>query len=127
MYRICTCPIVTIHLENGVYLFDGNSATGKTRLMELLNRISDSTYCVLGYTYSDTRKIALCELLNKNHYEVVLVDRADMYLTQEDLEFLIKYAKEAIVMIDYKGNSLDVEYLEDCYILMTEEKIEVVS
>ena len=45
--------IIDINLENGIYIFDNQSATGKTRLCKALRDCQKYGEPVASYTYDD--------------------------------------------------------------------------
>lgn len=53
MFNLNYKPAISINLDNGVYLFDNQSATGKTRLCRLLKSCQSYNEPVAAYTYSD--------------------------------------------------------------------------
>lgn len=46
---------INIYLENGIYVFDEDSATGKTRLCNELKELQKLGEPVIGYTYNDDK------------------------------------------------------------------------
>lgn len=91
-------PAVRINLDNGVYVFEKESATGKTRLGKLLEMIS-SDMPVDYVTYAT--KDRLLKVLSDPEKQLVLIDRYDLYSdigTKEIREF----GKRGIALVDMK-------------------------
>lgn len=118
---------IKICLDNGIYEFDNNSATGKTRLCKELKELQKLNEPVIGYTYGDDKLgIDLSKVIEIVKPKVVLLDRYDMYNNMFHDE-MIEWAKDSIVLIDCK-DFLDIDYDTGwCDIEMSPEKIEVVQ
>lgn len=118
---------INVNLENGIYIFDEKSATGKTRLCKELKELRRLGEPVIGYTYGDDNLgIDLVEVINKIHPKVLMLDRYDMY-NGAFKEKLTEWAKNIIVLIDCKGD-LEAETCTDwCTIEMGLREIEVVQ
>lgn len=117
---------ISIMLDNGVYLFDALSATGKSRLVKLLRKYESYGEKVATYTYEDyLRKVDISQIFNKGA-KLVVIDRYDMYdgFGKLDIEKACK-KEESIILIDCKQDfRIDCEY-SWCNLSMTEDKIEV--
>lgn len=116
---------VKIDLDNGVYVFDPKSATGKTRLSKLLRRMQLLEESVAAYDYDcflngdDIRKT-----LTPNKYHVIILDRFDMY-KQDISKELNSCADNSIILIDCKSElNLDVD-VDICFMKMENWLIEV--
>lgn len=123
MFRIDKGKVkVIINLDNGVYYFDEESATGKTRLAKVFRGYTQD-YPVASYSYDDLAlKIPFDTLVKPGEQKVLVIDRYDIYkgtLTEQIKEF----AKTGIVLIDCKGNPGVKCNL--CFIEMTADTIEV--
>lgn len=109
--------------ENGVYIFDELSGTGKTRLAGLLRKYRSYGENVAAYSYEDYSSGLALNTLNKFNNAVIMIDRYD--LMAPDLIEQIKYlAKHNIVLIDYKGSG--ISFTEDdnyCSIELNQNKI----
>lgn len=118
---------ININLENGIYVFDEKSATGKTRLCKVLKELRKLGEPVVGYTYGDDKLgISLVDLVSKVNPKVIMLDRYDMYNGTFN-DRLTDWAQKAIILIDCKGD-LEVETCTDwCTIEMKSRKIEVVQ
>lgn len=118
---------INIALDNGIYVFDETSATGKTRLCNELKELRKLGEPVIGYTYNDDKLgIDLCDLVNRVHPKVILLDRYDMYNGMFD-EQIIKWSSNATVLIACKGYLSISSYTEWCCIDMQSARIEVTA
>jgi len=94
---------VNVDLDNGLFVFDNESATGKTRLAKLLRSYRTYGEPVVSYTYDDFMLgLDLVSLL-KPSVRLVIVDRYDLYNGYALLE-LAEFSKRSIVVIDCKYN-----------------------
>ena len=118
---------ININLENGIYVFDEKSATGKTRLCKALKELRKLGEPVVGYTYGDDKLgISLIDIISKVNPRVIMLDRYDMYNGTFNKKFA-EWSKNAIILIDCKGD-LETETCTDwCTIEMEPRKIEVVQ
>lgn len=93
-------PEIDIELDNGVYLFSIESATGKTRLCKALKDL-EQYGDVIAYTYNDTiRKLDLKNLVS-DKTRVIMLDRYDMYFNMF-ADTIEKYSDKAIILVDCK-------------------------
>lgn len=116
-------PEINIELDNGIYLFSIESATGKTRLYKALKSVEQHGD-VVAYTYSDTiTKLELKTLVNEKT-RVIILDRYDMYFNKF-ADVIEEYKDKAIVLIDCKVNdkiAFDHAYAE---VVMEKNKLTV--
>lgn len=116
-------PEISIELDNGIYVFSIESATGKTRLYKALKSVEQHRD-VVAYTYSDTiTKLDLKTLVNEKT-RVIILDRYDMYFNKF-ADVIEEYKDKAIVLIDCKVNdkiAFDHEYAE---VVMEKNKLTV--
>lgn len=116
-------PEINIELDNGIYVFSIESATGKTRLYKALKSVEQHGD-VVAYTYSDTiTKLDLKTLVNENT-RVIILDRYDMYFNKF-ADVIEEYKDKAIVLIDCKVNdkiAFDHTYAE---VVMEKNKLTV--
>lgn len=118
-------PYIYINLENGIYLFDNMSATGKTRLCRLLKNCQAYREPVAAYTYNDKLiGLPIEKVLEPGKYKVILLDRYDMY-EGDGKELINECAKQSIILIDCKGKFTVTNEEELCTISLEEDKIEV--
>lgn len=117
---------IRIRLENGVYVFNKQPATGKTRLAKELRDIQAYDGDAASYTYNDKllgRTISECF---SPRFKVILLDRYDMY-NGDGAELIKEYADNAVILLDCKdmnGPKIDCDY-DICFIEMTSSHIEV--
>lgn len=117
-------PSIVINLEPGLYLIGEASATNKNYLHNLFRKVGKNEAAVGSFSYEDVGIGSVDFMLNKG-YKVILLNRADMYLDAPTLQLLRNYAVSGIVLIDYKGEELDVEDLKRVEVHTTKDKIEV--
>lgn len=123
MYKLgLVNPEVIIDLENGVYEFMENSATGKTYLLNML-KMASVKEPVIGYTYSDHLDgSVLMERCLRS--KVIMFDRYDMYAgCYKDIILACK--DNSIILLDnktYDRLGLDMGY---CGVKLTRGRIEV--
>lgn len=95
---------LAINLENGVYLLNAESATGKTRLCKELR----NQYLKFGDVYSVTYhslKPDKIQLSSQGDFKVIMFDRFDLYSQDAEVKDLIlKYCEQSIILIDCKNN-----------------------
>lgn len=116
---------INVKLETGVYEFNDESATGKTRLCKVLREMQLIGEPVIGYTYDDYQlQVDLTQLVKKIHPQVILLDRYDMYNGAYDRE-IVEWSQYTIVLVDCKGRLLISKPSRICYIEMTKDNIEV--
>lgn len=128
MYRLNKYNVaINIELEPGIYVFDNQSATGKTRLAKLLSEYQAYGEPVVSYTYNDKLKgLSLGDFIKDKKYKVILLDRYDLY-NGDYSEDIKKHAKESIVLIDCKSEVKNINDDEWCNIVMSEDSIEVMQ
>ena len=119
--------IIDVNLDNGIYIFDNASATGKTRLCKALRECQKYGEPVASYTYDDKLlDIPIGKVLVPNKYKVIMLDRYDMY-EGYGAELIKECADNSVILIDCKGE-FSVSNEDDwCMIEMTEDRIEVVQ
>ena len=70
---------VNIDVPAGIYLFNGQAGTGKTRLARLLMYADMHGLPVASYSYYDYYKqVSLKAMLESDKYKLILLDRYDM-------------------------------------------------
>lgn len=127
MYKVDRYDVkIVVALGCGVYVFDNESATGKTRLCNLLKKYRAFGEPVAAYTYDDMLiDIPITNVLVPGKFQLIMLDRYDMYAGNEDL--IQACGENAIVLIDCKGDSPIIKNSEWCMIEMTPNSIEVVQ
>lgn len=114
-------------LDNGIYIFDNESATGKTRLCKEIRKYQKYNEPLASYTYDDKLlNMAIEKVLVPNKYKVIMLDRYDMY-EGEGAELILECAKNSIILIDCKSKFTVTSEDEWCTIEMTHDKIEVLQ
>lgn len=94
---------ITIDLPHGTFVFFNNSGIGKTFLASILNKLYNSGYRTGSYTYTDYKQGIPIELkLDNAKYDVVLLDRYDMY-NGAGKNAILNFATMGTVMLDCKG------------------------
>lgn len=83
--------------DPGLYTLDSNSATGKSYIAGLLSTLDN--VCVVTYDKVSTLlSVALQEAMS-GRYELVFLDRCDLYMTEELFKQLSTLAKTAAVVL----------------------------
>ena len=117
--------IININLENGIYQFYCESATGKTRLYDAIKSYQYEGYNVTAYSYFNLQDgLDLEEVINRTHPQLLLIDRYDMFNDMYH-EAILKVSKNCIVLIDSKDVLTFSDYYTTCEINMTPTTIEV--
>lgn len=118
-------PAIFVNLENGVYQFDCYSATGKTRLYELLKEYNRAGESVVAYSYNDwSLGLDLKSVLSRFTPKLIMIDRYDMFNTEYHKE-LEDAGRSSIVLIDSKEMLKFGEYDNGCGIKLQPDRIEV--
>ncbi len=129
MFHIEKGPVsIHVNLDNGVYVFDAESGTGKTRLKCVLDNLMGIDDRIVTYTYNDKiRGFKLKDILIPEKYELILLDRYDLY-NGDCMDLIISCSENAIVLIDCKQPIINGPDNEGwCFIEMTEDSIEVIG
>lgn len=116
---------ISINLENGVYQFCCESATGKTRLYDSIKSYQHAGYNVTAYSYTDLQDgLNLEEVINRIRPQLLLIDRYDMFSDMYH-ESILRVSENCIVLIDSKDVLTFSDYYTTCEINMTPTTIEV--
>lgn len=117
---------IEINLDNGIHTLSSDSATGKTRLFNLLREQETYRNQPIGtYTYEDKlRGIPIESVLISGKHKLIMLDRYDMY-EGDGASLIRKCAKTSIVLIVCKGRFTVSDEDEWCDIEMTADHIEV--
>lgn len=115
---------ITVNLDNGVYIFDNQSAAGKTRLCKLLKKYKVSGEPVASYTYDDKVLGLPLETVFSPENKLIMLDRYDMYKGDAD-NLIKKYCNKAIILIDLKNEYAISEMDDWCIIEMTTDSINI--
>lgn len=117
-------PHVKIELDNGVYVFDDYSSTGKTWLSNTLKELSTYGEPVNSYSYRDyVNGVDITDVLNKK-YKVVMLDRYNLYNGYAK-DMIKSLADSMVILLDCKGNIDSLVDVRDCDIDISENSIEV--
>lgn len=116
-------PNINIDLNNGVYIFDSESATGKTYLCKHLKNLRAYGEPVASFTYNDILIGNKIEDTFKN-YKVIMLDRYDLYNEMGHC-LMEKYRDKSIILVDCKKGFIKDIDSELCFISLTENNIEV--
>lgn len=115
---------IIINLENGIYTFSNDSATGKTYLFKLLKERTSNTK-LLCITLNDViYEVNVKALIEKNRPTLIFFDRYDRY-EGKFKEIILEQIDKAIVLLDYKHGTLFNAQAKDCYIQLLQDRIEV--
>lgn len=95
---------IDIQLDNGVYVFNNISSTGKTYLYNTINMYLnlDDEIPVFGLSYTDYEKGLTLAKAIKDKAKLVVIDRYDMYKGEFDKE-IEELGKNGIVLVDCKS------------------------
>ena len=108
--------LIDIELDNGVYVYGNEGASGKTYLAKLLKRYRELGEPVAACDYSDfCNGVSLDEML-ANGYKLVAIDRYDMYSSKELNSIIEKYRKDSIILVDCKVDA-NLPYFDDIALL----------
>lgn len=117
---------INIELDNGLWVFDDMSATGKTRLYKELKKHLIYDGDVVSFSYNDfLLGVDLRDLVSKHSdCKVLLIDRYDM-MYGKYTDIINEYADKSIVLIDCKRPLTFTDKDDVCFITMTEDTITV--
>lgn len=117
-------PEVEINLNPGVYVFDSEPATGKTRLCKHLKLLRAYGEPVASLTYNDILTgMDMTSVFNPGNV-VIMLDRYTMY-SNLGHDLMNAMRNESIILVDCKDGFIEGCDTEDCCIEMTENKIKV--
>lgn len=116
---------VDVRLDNDVYQFDCESATGKTRLYNVIKTYQRAGYNVAAYSYTDLQDgLSFEDVINRVQPSLFMIDRYDMFSNMYHKE-IEELSKRCIVLIDSKKILQFGDYYLACSIEMTPTTIEV--
>ena len=117
---------IRLQLNKGVYIFDCESATGKTYLWDMLRTLTsrDDIRCI-SYPESKLLK-SLYDIDNIENVNLIFLDRYDMYSPkyQEEIKQL---ASSCSILMDCKQCENYEGRVEYCTIKMTRDSLELVG
>lgn len=128
MYNLVPHGIRVAFQGNGIYQFTAESATGKTYLYKQAYKLYKVTDDIFPLTY--TRGVDVINLLEKelqqHNVKIVLLDRFDLYVTKELIEYLERIRDSYIVVLDYKRSTMALQVKADiCYIRLGKDVIDL--
>lgn len=116
--------VVTVRIEQpGLYVFEKESAIGKTFLCRILKKCRSYGERTDAYTYTDlTAGRSLMNYLMTTDLDLVMLDRYDMYhgKFEQDIK---EIAQKAIVLIDCKNDSNLTEDAQLCFLTLQEDQL----
>lgn len=116
---------VDIKLDNGVYQFDCESATGKTRLYDVIKLYQRDEHNVVSYSYTDFQDgLDLENVVSKVQPSLLMIDRYDMFSNMYH-DVINRLSDKCIILIDSKEVLSFGKYYLVCGIKMTPANIEV--
>lgn len=117
---------IYVNLKAGVYIFERQSASGKTHLCKCLRKLCSYGDPVNAYTYEDVlRGVSSKSVLVPNKYAVIMLDRFDLYKDAGTIELIKECAKTSVILIDCKQTSNLFEDNEMCCVQFEPGRIEV--
>lgn len=126
MLEIISDRKIIINLENGIYTMGNESATGKTYLYKMLDKLS-TRKDILCLTFSSAELIdSITNIIKKRNVKLLVLDRYDLYAGKFANE-IISLRNDLIILLDYKQGSIFGEYQDICTLELTETTLEVES
>lgn len=97
-------PRIVLNMENGVYAFTPESATGKTFLFGLLRNLQITGSAIATYNYWDYQMgVDLGRMVDEIRPKVIMIDRMDCFRTDKEIHnVILRVWKSAIVLMDLK-------------------------
>lgn len=107
MIRYNSMPEIIVNLGPGLYLFDGESGSGKTYLCNTVMKLYEAGLPVVGYTYQDYLKhVDLGSLIRERKPELLVIDRYDQYMCDVGIVNAIRSIIDtAVVLVDVKAST----------------------
>ena len=106
----------------------GNEAsTGKSRLGRIFESMFNLDLPYYYYSYSHFKNgIKLESILSSKEFNVVLIDRADLYIQDYNfMEEILPYSNKTIFLVDLKNIPGFFRYTKSCEVCPSELEIEV--
>jgi tRNA A37 threonylcarbamoyladenosine biosynthesis protein TsaE len=116
--------VISIEADNGIYIFDNMSGTGKTRLCNVLKDYMLIDDSIVAITYNDVKvfKSAVLDIIKPSKQKLLMLDRYDLYRPFAE-DKIKEFGKTGIVLIDSK---LEIGYFDDIVIVgLLPDRIEV--
>lgn len=111
---------INVNFEGGINVLIGDSATGKSYLIELLyNYLSENGHNVELLDYKDRRKEIgdLLDDFEKRGVEIVLIDNADLLMTWDLFERISEYKYTVIVSLKDRFMVSGIKGVKSYYLL----------
>lgn len=116
--------MLSINLRPGAYWLGYDSATGKSRMKQLMDIENSIEPKFLYVTYDPNMDICHYIESNMNKYSIVFIDRLDLYCTDRIINLINNLCKEKIVLIDIKNRYiLNRIACKDCSIKLTRDGV----
>lgn len=116
-------PNINVELDNGIYIFDSESATGKTYLCKQLKKLRAYGESVISITYNNILTGFKLDDMQEQ-YKVIMLDRYDLYRNIGH-KLLERFKNKSIILIDCKLGYIEGLDSEICFIELTNNSIEV--
>ena len=123
---------IKINLRNGIYILGAFGGDGKSYLCNILKDVSVlGDFKVAGISYRDYVEMGEESIVRKlqEDLEVVMLDRFNLYCTDNIIDVVNRMSHKTVFLIDYKYNStkfpLSIKDYKSAVVLLTEEGIEV--
>ncbi len=102
-YKLSNC-LLEIDAQPGVYSLGQNSGTGKTYLFNLLKQLRSAyqELKILVASYGDFTEEELINRLTSNKYDIIMMDRYEIWSSELLDYFLYKQKGDAVIMLDVK-------------------------
>lgn len=104
--------IIESNVDKGIYLFEPISATGKTRLCDLIETLKEREFKVSAYYFSDYIDGIQIERKLKGK-KLFVMDRVDMYSSSDISDVIEKYRDKCLILLDLKYSHLGDGFLAD--------------
>ena len=97
--------------EPGIYNLGMRSGTGKTYLYKSLKQLSSFNSNICAISYEDNSD-NIIEKLSNNQHTIIMLDRYDLYVTEEIKDTLDAIRKTKVVLVSCKDpyNNLPYDY-----------------
>lgn len=103
---------VKVNLDNGLYRFYCESATGKSYLCKLLKQYREAREYVAAYSYQDKVAGLPIESVFYEGVKLVMFDRCDLY-DADIIDVVQKHYKDTIILLDIKNLNKKLAQIAD--------------
>lgn len=119
---------VILNVQPGCYVFEPESAIGKTYLGKLISKLSESGELNACYiTYRKTLSVEkIIKKLDSGDFDIVFLDRLDLYVSGELCKYLDSTHERTTYLMDLKDTN-KIRYFSESYaeISLLEDRLEV--